>query len=84
MSNRCIPVNVAKFLRTPILKNISKQLLLSLEVFCKDFVDIDFENASFRILEDFIWLQITYFLTTIAFWFVNHFFWIDGLNLNVS
>ena len=26
--HRCFPVNIAKFLRTPILKNIWKQLLL--------------------------------------------------------
>ena len=27
--HRCFPVNIAKFLRTPILKNIFKQLLLN-------------------------------------------------------
>ena len=27
--HRCFPVNIAKFLRTPILKNICKQLLLN-------------------------------------------------------
>ena len=29
LQHRCFPVNIAKFLRTPILKNISKQLLLA-------------------------------------------------------
>ena len=36
----CFPVNIAKCLMAPILKIICKWLLLSLEVFCKDFVDI--------------------------------------------
>ena len=36
------------------------------EVFCKDFVDISHENASFLILEDSLWLQLIYFLTTNA------------------
>ena len=36
-------------------------------VFCKDFVDIGYEDALFLILEDLIWRQLTYILTTIAF-----------------
>ena len=36
------------------------------KVFCKDFVDISHENASFLILEDSLWLQRIYFLTTNA------------------
>ena len=28
LQNRCFPVSIAKFLRTPILKNICKQLTL--------------------------------------------------------
>ena len=55
------PENIAKLLRTPILKNICERLLLPLEVLCRDFVDITFLNASFRILEDAAWLQVTYF-----------------------
>ena len=39
-------VNIAKFLKTPILKIICERLLLPLEVFCKDFVYISYENAS--------------------------------------
>ena len=38
----------------------------SLALFCKGFVDISYENASCHILEDSIWLQLIYFLTTIA------------------
>ena len=77
------PVNIAKFLRTSILKNIWERLLLPLEVLCKDFVDISNGNASFRILQDSIWLQVIYFLTTIAFWCVKYHFRIDGDNLRV-
>ena len=40
-------------------------------VFYKDFVDIGYEDALFCILEDLIWLQLTYVLTTIAFWLQN-------------
>ena len=31
LQHRCFPVNIAKFLRTPILKNICEQLLLDLD-----------------------------------------------------
>ena len=51
-------------------------------LFCKEFVNISHENASFRTLEDFIWLQLIYFLTTIAFWFVKYPFPIDGNTVN--
>ena len=49
-------MNIAKFLRMSISKNICEWLHLPLEVFCKEFVNIGYENASFRILEDSIWL----------------------------
>ena len=39
-------------------------------VFYKDFVNIGYEDALFCIL-DLIWLQLTYVLTTIAFWLQN-------------
>ena len=48
----CFPVNIAKFLRISILKNIRERLLLPLQVFCKGFVNISHENASFRTLKD--------------------------------
>ena len=38
-----------------------------LEVFCKDFIDIIYENTSFHILEEFIRLQYVYFLTKASF-----------------
>ena len=47
-------------------------------LFYKDFVDICYENASFLILEDSVWLQLLYFLTAIAFWFLKCFIPIDG------
>ena len=37
------------------------QQLRSFEVFCKDFVDISNENASFYTIEDSMWLQLIYF-----------------------
>ena len=53
-------------------------------VFCKDVVDISYENASFGVLDDSIWLDLIYFLTTNAFWLMKYFFRIDGDNLGVS
>ena len=68
LQHRCFPVNIAKSLRTSILKIICKRLPLPLDVFLyNEFVDISYENASFRIQEDSIWMQLIYFLTTIAF-----------------
>ena len=40
----------------------------SWSILYKEFVDISYENASFGIQEDSMWLQLIYFLTTIAFW----------------
>ena len=34
----------------------------------KEFLYISYENASFGILEDSIWIQLIYFWTTMAFW----------------
>ena len=36
-------------------------------ILCKEFVDISYDNVSFGILEDSIWLQLIYFSTIIAF-----------------
>ena len=47
-------------------KSLRKSPISLLEVFCKDFVDISYENTSFHILEDFIWLQFIYFLTAVT------------------
>ena len=81
--HRCFSVHIAKFLRTSILKKISYWLFLPLEVFCKDFVDISYENVSFRKVQDSIWLQVMYYLTRITYWFVKYLFWIDGDKLRV-
>ena len=83
LQNGCFPVNIAKSLRAAILKIICKRLLLPLELFCKDFVDISYENVSFSILEESIWLKTIYFLTTIAFWLMKYLFLIDGDILRV-
>ena len=40
-------------------------------------------NPSFDILQDCIWLQPIYSLSTIAFWLLKYLFWIDGDNLRV-
>ena len=78
LQHRCFPVNITKSLRTPILKIISERLLLSFKVFCKDFVNISYGNASFGILKDTIWLELIYFLTTIAFSLMKYLYRIDG------
>ena len=51
--------------------------MTALEVICEDFDDISQDNASFLVLENSIWLLVTYFLTTITFWFVKCLFLID-------
>ena len=79
----CFPVNIGKSLRAAILKIICKRLFLPLELFCTDFVDISYENASFSILEESIWLKAIYFLTTIAFWLMKYLFLIDEHILRV-
>ena len=42
----------------------------------KEFVNITYENASFGIQQDSIWLQLINFLTAIAFWPMKYLFWI--------
>ena len=81
---RCFPVHITKSFRAAILKVICERLLLPLELFCKDFGDISYENVSFSILEDPIWLKRIYFLTAIAFWLMKYLFLIDGDILRVS
>ena len=51
--------------------------ITSLQVFCKDFVEVSNENASFTVLlttEDSIRLQLIYLSTRIAFWLVKYIF----------
>ena len=83
LQHGCFPVNIAKSLKAAILKIICKRLLLPLELFCKEFVDISCENASFSIPEESIWLKLIYFFTTIAFWLMKYLFLIDGNILRV-
>ena len=45
---------------------------VSWSILCKEFVDISYDNASFGIQEDFIWLQVIDFLTTITFWSMKY------------
>ena len=80
---RCFPVNIAKSLRAAILKIICERLLLPLELSCKDFVDVSYENASFSIQGDSIWLKLIYLLTTVAFWLMKYPFLIGGDILRV-
>ena len=52
-----------------------------LEVFCKNIVDISYENASFLQCLLPVWLLLIYFLTTIIFWFVKCLCdWCEDLN----
>ena len=54
------------------------------EVFRKGFVNIRYDNVSFFIVEDTIWLHLgcIYFLVMIAFWFVKCLFPIYDDTLN--
>ena len=84
LQHRCFPVNIAKSLRTPILKIICERLLLPPEVFCKDFVDIIYKNASFGSSSKTLRLQLIYFLTTIEFSLKKYIFQIDVDNISVD
>ena len=57
-----------------IYENASFGIKASWSILYKEFVDISYENASFGIQEDSIWLQLIYFLTTIAFWPMKYLF----------
>ena len=46
----------------------------SWSILYKEFVDISYDNASFGIQEDSIWLQLIYCLAAIAFWFMKYLF----------
>ena len=75
IQDRLFSVNIAKPLRTPILR-----LLYPLEVFCKDFFYRSYENVSFGLLEGWIFI---YFLTAITFWLMKYLFRIDEDNFRV-
>ena len=52
------------------------------EVFRKGFVNIKYDNVSFFIVEDAIWLRLIYFLMMIGFRLVKCLFPIDEDTLN--
>ena len=52
------------------------------EVFRKGFVNIKYDNVSFFIVEDAIWLHLIYFLMMIGFRLVKCLFPIDEDTLN--
>ena len=74
LQHRCFPVNIAKSLRTSILKIICKQLLLPLEVFCVRNLLILAITMLYLVYKKTIWLRLIYFLTTIAFWSMKYLF----------
>ena len=56
-----------------------------LEIFCKDLVDINYENTSVCILESSIWMHLIYSLTSIPHWFAKCIFPINrGIKLTTS
>ena len=67
-------MNIAKSSRTSGLKIICKRLLPPFKTCCIRNLLILAEDASFVILEDSIWLQFIYFLTTNAFWHTKYLF----------
>ena len=84
---RCFPmntvVNIAKSLRTPFLTIIWQRLLLPLEVFCIKTLLISTMRMLHLTYQKTIWLQLIYFLTTVAFGLMKYRLWIDGNNLRV-
>ena len=80
LQHRYFPANIAitKFLKTSILKNNCERLLMHLQVFCEDLVNISCENALSLILRDFIQHCIFFRLQDFAFWFVKYLFRIDA------
>ena len=73
LQHRCFHVNIAKSLRTSILKIICKRLLLPLEVFCiRNMLILAMTIFILYTQEDSIWLQFIYFLTRITFWSMKH------------
>ena len=72
------PCQCCKIFTSSFFEKDHQRLLLPLEVFCKIFANISYENASLRMLEDSIWLTFIYWLTTITSWFVKYLLWIDG------
>ena len=49
-------------------------IIIPPNIFCIELVNISSENTSYFMLEDSLWLQLIYFSTAIAFWFVKYLF----------
>ena len=47
-----------------------------------DFAHISYDDASFLILENFVWMPLVCFLAKIAIWFVKYFFSTYGETLS--
>ena len=82
LQHRCFSVNIAKLLRPSILKNICKSngCICLLKYFVKTLSILAVRMLRFAYYRT-IWLQVIYFITTIAFWFVKYLFRIDGDDL---
>ena len=51
-------------------KYLKRSSITPFEVFYKDLIDVNYENASFLLREGSKQLQLIFFLTTIILWFV--------------
>ena len=49
-------------------------IIIPPNIFCIELVNISSGKTSYFMLEDSLWLQLIYFSTTIAFWFVKYLF----------
>ena len=77
LQHRCFPVNIAKSLRTSILKIICKRLLLPLEVFCiRNLLILAMTMVHLVYKKTLYVCSLSIFLTTIAFWSMKYLFWI--------
>ena len=79
LQHRCFPLNIAKSLRTSILKIICKRLLQPPEVFCIRNLLILAMKLLHLAYKKTIWLQLIYFLSTIRFWPVKYLLRILGV-----
>ena len=85
LQRRCFPVNIAKFLRVPILKNICKWLLLNLVLFlvAAEFQLLLYFVIGFYFQRFFIYCpprQITFSFFILSFSFLNCYLDHGGIN----
>ena len=72
-----------KFINIPQnTKSLRRSSITPLEVFCKDFVDISYQNASFRILEAFHGCSLSIFNCNCILACEIYIFPFDGDTLN--